>query len=291
MRTLVVTDSSGRPWPATASPAVVVVPITILLAARQVADDEIDPVQLDEALSRGDPVKTRAPSVMDYLDAVESTDAQAAVILTPAAELTAMWRHASHTPWLADRPVAVVDTRTAACGQALVVDAAADAAAAGNSLPDVVAAARDAAGRARVLGAVGTAEPLMAAGMVARARVAGEPGDPGEPGEAGEAGDDPGDDARGGRPAIFEARQGSIEPLRVLDGEDPVTALAELYAGERRAGSPIAFTGAGAGREVQAMAERLARLTDADHHPEVCSPAMTIYTGRDVIGIAWLDRD
>jgi fatty acid-binding protein DegV len=282
MRTLVVTDSSGRPWRATASPAVVVVPITILLAARQVADDEIDPVLLDEAMSRGDPVKTRAPSVMDYLDAVESTDAQAAVILTPAAELTAMWRHASHTPWLADRPVAVVDTRTAACGQALVVDAAADAAAAGNSLPDVVAAARDAAGRARVLGAVGTAEPLMAAGMVARARVAGE---------AGEAGDDAGDDARGGRPTIFEARQGSIEPLRVLDGEDPVTALAELYAGERRAGSPIAFTGAGAGREVQAMAERLARLTDADHHPEVCSPAMTIYTGRGVIGIAWLDRD
>jgi fatty acid-binding protein DegV len=282
MRTLVVTDSSGRPWRATASPAVVVVPITILLAARQVADDEIDPVLLDEAMSRGEPVKTRAPSVMDYLDAVESTDAQAAVILTPAAELTAMWRHASHTPWLADRPVAVVDTRTAACGQALVVDAAADAAAAGNSLPDVVAAARDAAGRARVLGAVGTAEPLMAAGMVARARVAGE---------AGEAGDDAGDDARGGRPTIFEARQGSIEPLRVLDGEDPVTALAELYAGERRAGSPIAFTGAGAGREVQAMAERLARLTDADHHPEVCSPAMTIYTGRGVIGIAWLDRD
>jgi fatty acid-binding protein DegV len=279
MRTLVVTDSSGRPWRATASPAVVVVPITILLAARQVADDEIDPVLLDDAMSRGEPVKTRAPSVMDYLDAVESTDAQAAVILTPAAELTAMWRHASHTPWLADRPVAVVDTRTAACGQALVVDAAADAAAAGNSLPDVVAAARDAAGRARVLGAVGTAEPLMAAGMVARARVAGE------------AGDDPGDDARGGRPTIFEARQGSIEPLRVLDGEDPVTALAELYAGERRAGSPIAFTGAGAGREVQAMAERLARLTDADHHPEVCSPAMTIYTGRGVIGIAWLDRD
>jgi fatty acid-binding protein DegV len=282
MRTLVVTDSSGRPWRATASPAVVVVPITILLAARQVADDEIDPVLLDDAMSRGEPVKTRAPSVMDYLDAVESTDAQAAVILTPAAELTAMWRHASHTPWLADRPVAVVDTRTAACGQALVVDAAADAAAAGNSLPDVVAAARDAAGRARVLGAVGTAEPLMAAGMVARARVAGE---------AGEAGDDAGDDARGGRPTIFEARQGSIEPLRVLDGEDPVTALAELYAGERRAGSPIAFTGAGAGREVQAMAERLARLTDADHHPEVCSPAMTIYTGRGVIGIAWLDRD
>jgi len=282
MRTLVVTDSSGRPWRATTSPAVVVVPITILLAARQVADDEIDPVLLDDAMSRGEPVKTRAPSVMDYLDAVESTDAQAAVILTPAAELTAMWRHASHAPWLADRPVAVVDTRTAACGQALVVDAAADAAAAGNSLPDVVAAARDAAGRARVLGAVGTAEPLMAAGMVARARVAGE---------AGEAGDDAGDDARGGRPTIFEARQGSIEPLRVLDGEDPVTALAELYAGERRAGSPIAFTGAGAGREVQAMAERLARLTDADHHPEVCSPAMTIYTGRGVIGIAWLDRD
>jgi hypothetical protein len=98
MRTVVVTDSSGRPWPATASPAVVVVPITIMLAARQVADDEIDPAQVDEAMSRGDPVKTRAPSVMDYLDAVESTDAQAAVILTPAAELTARW------PWSTPAP-------------------------------------------------------------------------------------------------------------------------------------------------------------------------------------------
>jgi fatty acid-binding protein DegV len=176
-----------------------------------------------------------------------------------------MWRHACHTPWLADRPVAVVDTRTAASGQALVVNAAAEAAAAGDSLADVVAVAREAAGRARVLGAVGTAEPLVAAGMV--------------------------DVRRGrGRPTIFEARQGVIEPLRVLDGEDPVAALADLYARERRAGSPVAFTGAGAGRGVQTMAERLAEIVESGQPLEVCSAAMTVYTGRGVIGIAWLDR-
>ncbi|MGH9190919.1 MAG: DegV family protein [Acidimicrobiales bacterium] len=267
MRTVVVTDSSGRPSrPSGNEAAVIVVPITILLADRQVPDDQIDPQVVDEALARGEPLKTRAPGVIDYLDAVESTDAQAAVILTPAAELTAMWRHACHVPWLADRPVAVVDTRTAASGQALVAETAAAAALDGNSsLADVVAAAREAAGRARVLGAVGTAEPLVAAGMVEIERGR-------------------------GRPTVFEARQGMIEPLRVLDGEDPVTALADLYGRQRGAGGPVAFTGAGAGRGVRAMAERLAELVGSDRPPEVCSAAMTVYTGRGVIGIAWLDR-
>jgi hypothetical protein len=275
MRTVVVTDSSGRPGAGATPPGVVaVVPITILLADRQVADDESEPALVDEAIARGEPVKTRAPSVIDYLDAVEGSDAQAAVIVTPAAEVTAMWRHASHTPWLADRPVAVVDSRTAACGQSLVVEAAANAAAAGNSLGEVVGVTREAAGRARVLGTVGTAEPLVAAGVVERQQLAAC------------ADDEP----RRGRPTVFEARQGTIEPLRVLDGEDPVDALAALYARERRAGSPVAFTGAGASRPVRAMAERLAGLVGAERQPEVCSPAMTIHTGRDVIGIAWLDR-
>ena len=273
MTTVVVTDSSGRPTspgapaPATPSRGVVVVPITILLADRQFPDDEIDPALVDAAMARGEPIKTRAPSVMDYLDAVEGSDADAAVIVTPAAELTAMWRHASNTPWLADRPVAVVDSRTAASGQALVVHAAARPATAGGSLSDVVDAARQAADRTRVLGAVVTAEPLLAAGVVERDQLAGP-----------------------GRPTIFEARQGLIEPLRVLDGEDPATALAGLYAREPSAGSPVVFTGAGAGARMREMADRLAGLVGADRQPEVCSPAMTIHTGRGVIGIAWLDR-
>ena len=281
MTTVVVTDSSGRPTspgasaPATPSQGVVVVPITILLADRQFPDDEIDPALVDAAIARGEPIKTRAPSVIDYLDAVEgSSDADAAVIVTPAAELTAMWRHASHTPWLADRPVAVVDSRTAASGQALVVEAAARPAAAGGSLSEVVDAAREAADRTRVLGAVVTAEPLLAAGVVERDQLAGGPGDPASP----------------GRPTVFEARQGLIEPLRVLDGEDPATALATLYAREPGAGSPVAFTGAGASPGMRALAGRLAELVGAEREPEVCSPAMTIHTGRGVIGIAWLDR-
>jgi fatty acid-binding protein DegV len=274
MTTVVVTDSSGGPTPPGASSGVVVVPITILLPDRQVPDDEIDPALVDAAIARGDPIKTRAPSVIDYLDAVEGSDARSAVIVTPAAELTAMWRHASHTPWLADRPVAVVDSRTAASGQALVVEAAAQPAAAGASLTDVVDAAREAAGRARVLGAVGTAEPLLAAGVVERDQLAVGPA-----GLTGPA-----------HPTIFEARQGLIEPLRVLDGEDPAAALAAIYSQEPSAGSPVAFTGAGASGPMRAMAERLADLVGAEREPEVCSPAMTIHTGRGVIGIAWLDR-
>lgn len=306
MRTVVVTDSSGRPDPDAVPPgAVSIVPIMILLADRQVRDDEVDPAVIGAAIAQGEPAKTRAPSVIDYLDAVEGSDAQAAVIVTPAAEVTAMWRHACHTPWLADRPVAVVDSRTAASGQALVVEEAARAAAAGNSLADVVGVAHDAAGRARVLGAVGTAEPLLAAGVVEREQVAAcEDGGTGDGGAGagrkgdgrdvglGDRDDDGGRAPRRARPTVFEARQGLIEPLRVLngDGEDPVTALATLYARERRAGEPVAFTGAGAGPDVRAMAERLAHLVGSNRAPAVSSPAMTIHTGRGVIGIAWLDR-
>lgn len=269
MRTALVTDSSAPALPSAMARSVVVVPITILLADRQVADHYTDPVLVHQALDRGQPVKTRAPSVIDYLDAVESTDAEAAVILTPAAELTAMWRHAGHTPWLADRPVAVVDSRTAASGQSLVVAAAAEAAAAGSSLADVAAVARQAASRAHVVGAVGTVEPLVASGMVDRGRVLA--------------------DADRRRPTVFAARHGTIEPLRVLGGEDVPTALAELYARDGRAGSPVVFTSAGPASSLRDMADRLVELVGSTRPPEVCGAAMTVYTGRDVVGLAWLD--
>lgn len=283
MRTVVVTDSSAQPLPArstgdAAGPlarSVVVVPITILLADRQITDDATDTHVVHDAIAGGQPIKTRAPSVIDYLDAIESTEAQSALIVTPAAEVTAMWRHASHTPWLADRPVAVVDSRTAASGQSLVVEAAADAAAAGNSLSEVAAVARDAAGRARVVGAVGSVEPLVASGMVERQRLSGD-----------------GDHRP--RPTVFEARLGVIEPLRVLDGEDPATVLANLYDRDRRsqsgpAASAVVFTSAGPSAELRAVADRLAQLVGATRPPQTSSAAMTVYTGRDTVGLAWLD--
>lgn len=279
MRTVVVTDSSGQPWPAHTgrhtAPFVVVVPIMILLADRQLADHRAEPAFLDDAIAAGQPLKTRAPSVMDYLDAIEVTDTQSAVIITPATEVTAMWRHACHTPWLADRPVTVVDSRTAASGQSLVVEAAADAAAAGNSMTEVAAVARRAARRARVLGAVGSVEPLMASGMVQRGQVSAEA-------------------ERRTRPMVFEARQGMIEPLRVIDSEDPASALADLYMRDRRApvrgpAGPVVFTSVGPGPDLQAMAERLAQLVGCQQPPQRSSAAMTVYTGRDVLGLAWLD--
>jgi fatty acid-binding protein DegV len=283
MRTVVVTDSSAQPLPTrtaghtarSLARSVVVVPITILLADRQLADDAADVSVVHDAIAGGQPIKTRAPSVIDYLDAIESTDAQSAVILTPAAELTAMWRHASHIPWLADRPVAVVDSRTAASGQSLVVEAAADAAAAGNSLSEVAAVARDAASRARVVGAVGSVEPLVTSGMVERQRLTG-------------------DVDRRPRPTVFEARLGAIEPLRVLDGEDPAVALANLYDRDRRSqsgftASAVVFTSAAPSPELRAMARRLADLVGTIRAPQTSSAAMTVYTGRDTVGLAWLD--
>jgi fatty acid-binding protein DegV len=237
---------------------VLVVPITILLTDRELHDRRTDLAVVHEAIERGEGVRTRPPSVIDYLDAIESSGAQGAVIVTPAAEFTEMWRHARNAAWLADRPVCVVDSRTAASGQSLVVDTAADAAAAGSSWAEVASVARHAGCRARVVGVVGAVEGLVAGGMPSPARAA----------------------AGGGsrlRPTVFEARDGRVEPLQVVEDEDPPAMLANFC---RQGGSPVVFTSGEPSWGVRDMAERLAQLVGSRRPVEACSAAMTVHIGR-----------
>jgi fatty acid-binding protein DegV len=262
MQTVVVTDSSGS---APLAPGVRIVPITVLFPDREVPDHSALTPRVLAALRDHAPVKTRAPSVVDYVDAIEADGAATAAIITPASELTAMWGHARQAIALADRPAAVVDSRTAGTGQALVVEAARRCAAGGGSLADVVAAADRASRRVRLVAAVGSPGHIAGTGIV-----------PSPPGAR--------LDALGGRP-LLRLAGGTIDVVHATPlAADPVPDLVEQWRrdGGPQGARPVVFT---AGDDDRGA--RLARLVGAGpvHRP---SAAMTVYTGAGVLGLAWL---
>jgi fatty acid-binding protein DegV len=267
----VVTDSTGVATPSDGTARVRVVPVTVLLPDREVADGAAPAELVHEALRRQEPVKTRAPSVVDYVEAVEDAEGDAAVVITPAARFTAMWRNACNAVYLTDRPVAVVDSRTAATGQALVVAAAHGCAAGGGSLADVVAAAERASRRVRMVATLGSVGRIVETGILPPSTLGPALG-PASPGPAGQL-------------PLFRLAGGVVDVVRLAaHGADPVVELAELWRRERGPDGegPRVFTaGDGAG------ASRLAELVGA-RSVERPSPAMTVYTGADVLGLAWL---
>lgn len=263
MQTVVVTDSSGITPPA---PGARVVPITVLLPDAEAPDHRVPPQRVVAALRRHEPVKTRAPSVLDYVEVLENGDADGAVVITPAAELTAMWRTATNAVYLTDLPAAVVDSRTAAAGQALVVGAACRCADEGGTLDDVVAAAENASRRVRLVATVGSLGPIGESGILPPSTV----------------------EALGTaatRLPLFRLTGGVVEVAHLAPaGADPAVELAALWRteGGPQGEQPVVFTahdhGAGA---------RLARVVGAGPIQRP-SAAMAVYTGPSVIGVAWL---
>ena len=271
MTTLLVTDSSACLDPRVARALDVrTVPIGIVFGDG--SDDRDDTVPLrrvERALARGEAIKSVAPSVLDYLVAIDGPDGEVAdadspvVVLTPAAEFTVMYATARRAAALAGRRVEVVDTRTAASAQGLVVAAAGRAAAAGADLDAVVAAAADAADRVRLLAALGGLETVAERGLV--------------PGPSLDA-------ARqaGPRP-LFSFREGGIDVVGEATG-DVVDALLERWSSEDGPlGSEVTVFHAGATSD----ARRLRQVLRAPA-PQRFSPAMTLHTGLGLVGVAWM---
>ena len=269
MTTAIVTDSSACLPPRVARDlAVGIVPIGIVFGqGADARDDTVEPERVHRALARHQPVKSVPPSALDYLSAIEAVPpGHHVVVLTPATEFTVMCRTAQLAAGLADRPVDVVDTRTAASAQGLVVEEAARAAAAGRGAAEVVAVARDAARRARLVAALQSLDTLEEGGLV--------------PSPSLEAA------RRSGPSPMFSFRDGTVEPV----GRDAEGDLARALVGEweRRggpAGSGTTVFHAGALR----VAQRLrAALGTPVGPPARFSPAMTLHTGVGLVGIAWL---
>src|SRR5439155_24857384 len=73
-----------------------IVPITVQFGSQEYRSGiDPEPQDLYRAIERGEPVKSVAPSPLDYLDAIEAAGDRPAVIVTPAIEFTRMFRNAS----------------------------------------------------------------------------------------------------------------------------------------------------------------------------------------------------
>jgi DegV family protein with EDD domain len=267
----VVTDSAAAvPADLVARHDITVVPMWIHLGDRTIAEGARP---LGELL--GDPrVTTSAPTPGDYEAAIRSRldgGADDVVVFTITAAMSA----SHHSATVAARDVSdrvhVVDTRTAAGGQALVVLAAAARASAGRAVREVVEVAQDVAGRVRLLGMVPDLEHLVRSGRV--------------PGIAGRAGR-----ALGINP-LFELRDGRVKRLRPALGSE--AAVDRMLARFRRSQVPggRAHVSALHALEPDGAARLLERATaEADVAEGFVSefgPVMVVHTGPGLLGLSW----
>lgn len=268
----VVTDSSAcLPADVCRRLGITTVPISVHLPAEEdVRDGQSGASErVFGAMADGQSLKSEAPSAADYLHAMDEAGGEGLVVVTPAVEFTVMYRNARLAAEVAERPVRVVDCRTAAAAHGLVVLEAARAAAAGAGLEEVTAAAEAAAMRAELCAKLDAIEPLERSGRVPSDTIA---------------------RARGMRiRPVFRLAQGTVEPLGVQQSR---------HAALRRLVRELRARGGGDSDRILVFhalrPDEAAELqAELGGEPEVVefSPSMGIHTGAGVVGVAWLRRD
>jgi DegV family protein with EDD domain len=151
---------------------VIVVPLTIRFGTEEFEDrSELTPEEFwRRCQGKGALPETAAPSpgvfMAAYARAV-AEGADAVLCLTISSKLSATYASAvTAADTFHDVPVRVVDTRSVTMGQGLMVIAAAEEAAAGASLDELVAASEDRTSRTRVFGVLGGLEFLQRGGRI-----------------------------------------------------------------------------------------------------------------------------
>lgn len=267
-RVAVVTDSSTCLPPALSDKlGVVTVPVTVHLPGADGVDgsDQLSK-RISEAVERDQYVRSSHPFITDYLAAIEESGCEEVAIVTPAMEFAGMFRNASLAAELSARRAVVVDSRTAAAGEALVVMRGAEVAQSGASLSEVVAAIEEASRRVDLVAALQTLEPIRRSRRVPAPVLA--QGGP------------------GGTRSVFRMRGGAVELLgEVSEEKDAFDCIADAFeAGGGKSSSHSTVFHA----EDRAAAERLCeRLGEVDFVSGF-SAAMQLHTGPGVVGAAWL---
>jgi DegV family protein with EDD domain len=245
-----------------------VVPISVAIGGEEFRDGvDLKPSKLYDALQRGLPVKSSAPSPLDYLDGIESVPEDVTpIIVTPATEFTRMHGNALLAADLSDRRVTVVDSRSATAGHGLVALAAAEAGA-GGSVDDAVAAAEDAACRTELVACLESLEHLRQSGHLPAMAL----------GLANHLGVRP----------VFRMREGAAERLGLPRSEDGALSriVKEWKANGGLEADRTAVFHAGRPDRARRLSAMLGR--DASFTTEF-SAAMAIHTGPGVTGVAWL---
>ena len=274
---VIVTDSAASlPQEIIDRFGVVVVPLSLVIGGVLYADGELDP---DEVLRRihAEPVTTSAPSPGDFVKAVDESERERGVlILTVASKMSAAYSAASNASRYFDPGVVrVVDTGTAAGAQGLVVQEAAERAAEGASLDEVVAVAEQLSARVRLIASVEDLDYLARSGRV--------------PNLAARAGK-----SLSLRP-LFEFSRGQVKPMRPAVGDRGVVGrLLDSVAGGRQDGGRLhaAVLHAHAASLAEEIHRRIAEMDpDAAMFEAPFSSVMVAHTGPGLIGVAWWRED
>ncbi len=269
VRTVVVTDGAAAlPADLAARHGIVVVPMWLTVDGRA----ELEGTRpLDELLAVPG-VLTSAPTPGEFAAACTTALAAAdsVVVCTVARSMSATHEAARVAAADLGARVRVVDTGTAAGGQALVVLAAATAAAAGASADAVVERAHRVAQRVRLIATLPSLDHLVRGGRV--------------PGIAGWAG------KRLGINPLFEFRAGVVHRRR--PALSPGAAADRMVAEVARSAVPGARLHAVAlhalaGSVAESLRDRLVDLGAEAVLVGGFGPVMVVHTGPGLAGIAW----
>ena len=271
MSIAIVTDSAAAIPPSIARDhEIEIVPMWLTIDGTSVREGEIG---LDELLRYSD-VKTSGPSPGEYETVIEERLRRArdgVVVLTIAAEMSSTYEAAVLGAQAAGGRVRVIDTKTAAGAQALVVLAAAEVSERGGSLDSVVDAALTAIPQMRLVATLPSLEHLVRSGRV--------------PNIAGWAG------RRLGLSPLFEFRDGRARPLRPARGVG--AAYDRILTRWRRERVPDARLHVAAlHANARLDAERLLERVQHDVEPATAFVAdfgtvMVAHTGPGLVGLAW----
>lgn len=264
----VVTDSSTCLPPAVVEKlGVVTVPVTVHLPGADALDgsDHLSR-RISEAVERDQYVRSSHPFITDYLAAIEDSGCEEVVIVTPAMEFAGMFRNASLAAELTSRRAIVVDSRTAAAGEALVVLAGAEIAASGAALDEVVAALEEASRQVDLVATLESLEPIRR-GRRVPARVLGPAGSP-------------------SKKSVFRMRGGVVELMGEAAGEEE--AFSWIKAAYEEGGGKSSSHSTVFHADSPAAAERLCQALGEVDFVSGFSAAMQLHTGPGVVGAAWL---
>ena len=267
----IVTDSTAAlPEEVRAAWDIAVVPLTITVDGRTVADGEIDTAEILAAQAHS----SSSPSPGAFARGISEHDqGDGVIVVTVASTLSSTHQSAVLASKSTVGPAIVVDSRTAAGGQALVAVAAARAAQAGAPLDEVVAKAEAVARQVKLVGALGNLDQLIRSGRV--------------PGLAGRAGN-----LLGLRP-MFDIQDGAIGRLRPALSDEaahqrilglwrrtrPEDGNGELHLVSLHAEAPE--------RAVELLDAVAAEEQPADSFISGFGQAMMINSGTGVRGLAW----
>ena len=155
---------------------IVVVPLTIRFGEEELEDRrQLSPAEFwVRCRGKGALPQTAAPSPGAFVAAFQQAvdeGADGVLCLTISSKVSGTYASAvTAADTFTSAPVRVVDTYSLTMGQGLLVIAAAEDAAAGMGLDDLVAASEDRSGRTRIYGVIGGLEHLQRGGRIGGAR-------------------------------------------------------------------------------------------------------------------------